>query len=85
MSKAITSASSSRLDDGPLALGIERYEGPDGKCLWRLNVSRYCGGARLLEQDLTAEGARALRTFADRALGALTTDGGRRSTTPTDA
>ncbi|KJS35679.1 MAG: hypothetical protein VR70_14515 [Rhodospirillaceae bacterium BRH_c57] len=80
----IISANSSRLDDGPLALGIERFEGPNGKSLWRLKVSRYCGGAPLLEQDLTTEGARALRTFADRALEALTTDGGR-STATTDA
>lgn len=73
-----TNSFSSRFGDEPMAFNMDRYVGPSQRVMWRFGVSRYCGQDRLIEGTYTASQLREMRSFIDRAIAALETDGGRK-------
>jgi len=73
----------SRINDHRLSLGLARYS--DGKqdtyhqedSFWRLIVSLDCGSKRLTAIDVTVSDLVAIKSFCDRAIETLNTDGDR--------
>ncbi len=76
---SITSSNASRFGDTPLSFNMVRFAsaGSDARHFWRFSVSRYCGREPLIEIDADAATLREMRTFIDRALETVATDGGR--------
>ena len=76
--KPITSGDGSRFGDTPLSFEMTRFEssGMNKRSVWRFAVSRYIGHP-MIEVDADLEILRAMRTYIDRAIQTVMTDGNR--------
>ncbi|MBX4159083.1 hypothetical protein K4A07_18340, partial [Lactiplantibacillus plantarum] len=74
----ITSSDGSRFGDTPLSFEMTRFEsaGMNKRSFWRFAVSRYIGHP-MIEVDADPEILRAMRTYIDRAIQTVETDGNR--------
>lgn len=60
-----------------LALGMVRFADSEDRPLWRIRVTRYCGGEVLIEEDATVGLLLEIESWVRRARETLKTDGGR--------
>jgi hypothetical protein len=65
-----------RIGENKLGFGVERFEGPANKSLWRLSITRDPNDA-LIEIDARESDLRAIKRFCDEAINIIETDGGR--------
>lgn len=71
-----------RINDHALSFGMIRYstgQKPDDEFLWKLIVSEFCGNKRLHSMEVKLEDLQKIKTFCDKAIEMINTDGGRKS------
>ena len=70
----------SRINDHSLSFGMVRYSTGDkdhDASLWKLVISHFCGSKKLIDIEVNMSDLLAIRSFCDKAIDSLKTDGGR--------
>lgn len=74
-----------RINDHSLSFGMVRYATGDKDYddhMWRMVVSNYCGSNKLASIDVTVSDLVKIKSFCDKAIDYLMSDGGRLSEQP---
>lgn len=69
-----------RINDHALSFGIVRYSTgskPEDHYLWKLVISEFCGSKKLAAIEVTMDDLQKIKSFCDKAIEDLKTDGGR--------